>query len=211
MASHKLTYFDGKGRGELSRMCFVAADKKFTDERIAFGDEWTKMKPQMPQGSMPVLTISSGKKGEDITLCQSMSVARYLAREFKLYGKTNIEMAYIDMILDTLLDVFTPFVTIAFMPEGDDKVKKMAEFKKDKQPVILGYLENILKKNPSKSGFAVGDKLSVADLGLFVYLEGIGCKDAKSGLPPMLAANVAKTCAEPKIKKYLASRKETPF
>ena len=43
MSSYKLTYFNGRGRGELSRLVFVAAGRKFEDVRIDFSD-WPKLK-----------------------------------------------------------------------------------------------------------------------------------------------------------------------
>jgi len=204
MASYKLQYFDGRGRGELSRMCFAAAGKKFEDVRIDFAD-WPKVKAETPQGSMPVLTVG------DVKLCQSMSIVRYLAREFGLYGKSNLDMAYVDMILDTLLDLFTPFVTAAFEKDEAVKAEKMKTFKEDTLPKVTGFLEDIVKKTKSKSGCAIGDKMSVADLALHVYLESVGCTDAKSGCPPLLAAIREKVASDPNVKKYLSTRKETPF
>lgn len=41
--AYKLTYFDGKGRGEVIRMAFVLGGVKFQDERISF-QEWPALK-----------------------------------------------------------------------------------------------------------------------------------------------------------------------
>ena len=46
MPTYKLTYFNLKGRGELSRLIFAAADVKFEDVRINMAD-WPKMKACM--------------------------------------------------------------------------------------------------------------------------------------------------------------------
>ena len=35
MPNFKLTYFNGRGRAELTRLIFAAADVKYTDERLA--------------------------------------------------------------------------------------------------------------------------------------------------------------------------------
>ena len=43
MSSYKLTYFNGRGRGEIARMLFAAAGKEFEDVRIEFPD-WPKLK-----------------------------------------------------------------------------------------------------------------------------------------------------------------------
>ena len=55
----------------------------------------------MPLGQVPVLEYN----GE--VLCQSISIARFLAKEFGLAGKTNLEQAQADMIIDTGNDLDT--------------------------------------------------------------------------------------------------------
>ena len=44
MPSYKLTYFDVRGRGELSRYVFYAAGKDFEDNRVG-GESWLELKP----------------------------------------------------------------------------------------------------------------------------------------------------------------------
>ncbi|KAF6020894.1 hypothetical protein EB796_020809 [Bugula neritina] len=44
MAEMKLTYFNGRGRAELTRLLFTQAKRSFTDCRVE-GEEWTKLKP----------------------------------------------------------------------------------------------------------------------------------------------------------------------
>ena len=41
MSDYKITYFDGRGRAELTRLIFTAAGIKYTDERIK---DWPKGK-----------------------------------------------------------------------------------------------------------------------------------------------------------------------
>ena len=43
MPSYKLTYFDVRGRGELSRYVLHAAGQKFEDNRVG-GESWQAMK-----------------------------------------------------------------------------------------------------------------------------------------------------------------------
>jgi hypothetical protein len=48
---YKLTYFNGRGRAELSRMIFNAAGVKFEDDRVEFS-QW----PQLKAGKLCMTT-----------------------------------------------------------------------------------------------------------------------------------------------------------
>lgn len=41
MPEYKLTYFNGRGRAELTRLVFAAAGEKYEDERV---NDWPKHK-----------------------------------------------------------------------------------------------------------------------------------------------------------------------
>ena len=43
MPSYKLTYFDIRGRGEVVRLIFKAAEVEFEDKRVKF-EEWGALK-----------------------------------------------------------------------------------------------------------------------------------------------------------------------
>ena len=44
MPSYKLSYFKGKGRGEVARLLFVYSGTAFEDERLE-GESWLAFKP----------------------------------------------------------------------------------------------------------------------------------------------------------------------
>ena len=69
---YKLTYFDARGRAELSRLIFAAANVEYIDDRV---DDWPAGKDQAPLGQMPYLTVDGS-----IKIPQSIAIARYLAR-----------------------------------------------------------------------------------------------------------------------------------
>lgn len=84
MPNYKLNYFNGRGRAELTRYIFAAAGAKYTDNRVSF-DNWPSLKPEAPLGQMPYLEVDNQK------LPQSIAIARFVAREFNLAGKNNLE------------------------------------------------------------------------------------------------------------------------
>ena len=74
----ELTYFDGPGRGELSRLCFAAGGVEFTDTRVKQPD-WPAIKgdaesvPAKMFGSMPCI------KHGDLLIAQSTACSQYAA------------------------------------------------------------------------------------------------------------------------------------
>ena len=127
MTKIRLVYFNARGRAELSRLILAQAGQEYEDVRIS-KDEWPAMKPgntykdewpkdeflldcqnilnnisfvlvDMPGGQLPVLEIDGEKIGQSIT------IARFLANKFHLTGKTEIEKAKADMILDCIQDI----------------------------------------------------------------------------------------------------------
>ena len=66
------------------------------------------LKPTLPFGQLPVLEY----KGT--TICQSMTIARFLANEFGLAGDTPIEKAQVDEVVDSISDFQNALVTNYF-------------------------------------------------------------------------------------------------
>lgn len=85
MPSYTLNYFNGRGRGELTRLVFAAAGVEFTDKRVEFS-EWPALKSGAPLGQMPYLTVDGTTQ-----LPQSVSIARFAAREVGLAGQTSLQ------------------------------------------------------------------------------------------------------------------------
>merc|ERR1711944_189711 len=55
----RLTYFPARGRAEISRLILAHAGVKFDDIRLS-GEDFAKVKPLLPYGSMPILPVQGG-------------------------------------------------------------------------------------------------------------------------------------------------------
>jgi len=201
MVQYRLMYFDLMGRAELARLCFAQAGVEFVDERFSF-EEWPAKKESTPFGQAPVLYI------DDKPLPQSGAITRHLAREFNLMGDNNLESAYVDMIVETIQDMFK---NMPFM-EKDPEVKAAKE-KEIFDGTIIPYLTKMEAKFASvKKEFMVGSKLSLADLAMMHAGSQL-----KKKVPtvfdnfPTLGALVDRVANMPKIAAYISARKETPF
>ena len=63
---------------------------------------------------------------DNVGLPQSLSIARYLAKEFGLAGNTNLDQAKADSIVDTCADAFNGFVKVYYYTT--DPVEKVINF-----------------------------------------------------------------------------------
>ncbi|XP_052086424.1 S-crystallin SL11-like isoform X4 [Mytilus californianus] len=189
-AKFKLSYFDIRARGELPRLVFAAAGKEFEDERLS-GDKWTAFKPKTPYGQMPVLTV------DDKTMInQTGAIARYLAREFGLYGSNNMENTKCDIIIDTVFDVLNAMIKLHFEKDEAKKEELGKKFSSEVLPQFFTYLCKLLKENGGK--YLLGSKLTVADMAAFDMIDKLKCN-------PQMGEGVYKDFAE--VKKFYESVK----
>lgn len=135
MPQHKLTYFNLRGRGELIRYIFAYASIPYEDIRIEFSD-WPALKPKVPFGKLPIMEV------DGTVIHQSLAIARYLARETGLDGKTTLEKAQVDAIVDTVNDLTNVFPWEE--KDQDKKKQKEDEIFTNVAPDVLKHLENFL-------------------------------------------------------------------
>merc|ERR1712029_77082 len=197
----KLTYFNLRGRAEPSRLILAYAGVDFEDHRITH-EEWPKLKPKTPCGQLPVLCYNGVEIG------QSMSVARFLANEFGLAGKTNLERARADMIVDCVADI-SAGATAIFKAPADKKAELQKKYFTETIPAGLALLEKLLKQNGSK--FFVGNCVTWADLLVANFCDGVMMKggDAIFGNCAFLKSHAKLILDLPNIKKWIEARPKT--
>ncbi|XP_045165951.2 glutathione S-transferase 3-like isoform X1 [Mercenaria mercenaria] len=162
---YRLIYFDVRGRGEIPRLLFHAAKVDFTDDRVDSEEKWyNSLKAKMPQKVLPVLEVD-GKQ-----LSQSLTICRYLAREFGLCGKTNWEQAQVEQVVDTMDDLRAEVAKWIYEKDTVKKDEIASNLRSEIYPKFFGILETILRENEennNRSGYFVGDHLTLADLSVF--------------------------------------------
>jgi hypothetical protein len=117
MVKYDLYYLNCRCRAEITRLLFHVAGVEFNDHRYELED-FEKLKAESPLGACPWLEV------DGVKLPQSIAAARYVARELNLDGKTSLEKAQADVIVDTCLDMFNTILKLLILPEGGDKVIK---------------------------------------------------------------------------------------
>lgn len=151
----KLTYFDLNGRAEIIRLVLTWLGKEFEDVRIP-RDKWPEIKPTSPFGQVPFIEIDGKVYG------QSVAIANYFAREFGLYGKTNLDGLRIDQYAG-LTEDFTLEAAKAFRESDPEKKAEIAKkVKEEVAPRYLGFAEKLIQDNNGE--YFAGDSISLADL-----------------------------------------------
>jgi len=160
MAVIKYTYFDLRVKGEPARLLLAYGGVKYEDERIPCPwddpEPWAAKKGTTPWGQMPLLMWNGN------LICQSMTICRFLAREFKIAGNTSLEMAQVDEIIDVIQDVILANYKVWYQGAKKEALVNLTE---NVFPTALAQLEKRLSERGGQ--FMVGNSLTWADIHLF--------------------------------------------
>jgi len=164
MSPPVLHYFDGRGKAEGIRLMLAAAGVQFTE--APFVKEAAQMEKLRKDGvllfqQLPLLEIDGNK------LVQSGAILRHIARKYNLFGKNEDEKVQIDMLTEGTRDFLSAFGGFAFGGDEND-AKLLDDIRKKALPRYMPVFEKIVSE--SKSGYLVGDALSMADVCLLEVL-----------------------------------------
>ncbi|KAK3288819.1 hypothetical protein CYMTET_3717 [Cymbomonas tetramitiformis] len=169
-ADYELLYFDARGAAETSRILFAVSGVQYEDSRYKFS--FVEGKPKVEDrhaedkaagrfeanlDRLPVLKVNGSAIG------QSKAIERYLAQEFGLAGSNSIQAAQIDAYCEHVRDISTAYGKergSPFAPMSDETKEKIEKWFAETLP---GWFER-LEKATGPDGFAVGEKLSLADV-----------------------------------------------
>merc|ERR1712133_237931 len=167
------------------------------DTRIPYPPDvqWTRMKPKMDFGQLPILNW------DGVELAQSVACARFIAREVGLAGKTSMEQAQADEIVDVIQDLINAWVKLYFAKD-EEGLKKFNEV------TLQTALEQLEKRLVGRGGqYFVGNNLTWADIIVFMYLGDLP-KEAYEKYPK-LTNLYERVGAIPNIKAWVENRPKT--
>jgi len=196
MSDIRLTYFLAKGRVEISRLILSYSGVKFTDERLT-KEQFGAIKSSQPWGQIPVLTYKGQVMG------QSIAIARFLAAEFGLTGRNNLENAQADEIVDAVSDLLNAMANVVKAGKDEKALKNVLD---NVYPAGLANLEKMLSSRGGQ--FFVGNNLTWADLAVFQFAtDGIAGKPPKDLTAYPRISNLCQRVGQvPNIKNWLAAR-----
>lgn len=205
MPAIKLTYFDARGRAETVRLVLAYAGVEYEDKRVT-GEEFGALKPSLAYGQLPVMTVD-GKE-----LAQSITMARYLAKEHGLCGANNFCSAQADEVVDLISDWQTAIYTSFFIKDEEEKAVKMKEVLGKTIPAGLARLEKVLAARGGQ--FFAGNTMTWAELHFLQFIDlAVGMSKNEKLLEdtPKLCDLDTRTRALPNIAKWLETRPKNEF
>tara|TARA_B100000902_G_scaffold394487_1_gene450943 strand:- start:355 stop:1044 length:690 start_codon:yes stop_codon:yes gene_type:complete len=226
----KLTYFNGRGLAETSRILMAISGEEYEDFRYPLNIiDWEKHlmeKEEFDQdkadgklvkslNKVPFLEVD-GMVSDDhnetsrVIIPQSKSIERFLARRFNMMGENNTEYGQIDSICECVRDFKDMYQKVRALP-SEEKDAGMNEWFTVTLVERLTLLENLL----GEDGFAVGNKLSLADVVLYSFItQFFDNKEASYNATlatPRLRKIVDSVGVHEKVVQWLEVRPKTSF
>uniref|UniRef100_A0A914V8Y2 glutathione transferase n=1 Tax=Plectus sambesii TaxID=2011161 RepID=A0A914V8Y2_9BILA len=204
MPAYRLCYFNFRGRAEPARFLFHLAGVPYEDVRWELAD-WAKIKNETPWGQGPVLEVD-GKP-----LAQAPAINQYLAKLFGYNGKNDWEGAQIQELQGALDDVINEMKTPFMTKDEEEKERLLQQFISDKVEPFYSRLVKRLTENGNRH--FVGDGLTIADIALYVWIEGVdeGVIPGVLAKFPVLEEFVKRTASLPKMREWIEKRPDCPF
>jgi len=209
---YKLTFFASKGFAEISRLILVYVDEPFIDNRISYS-EWKAKEGDCPIRRMPMLEF------EGHTIYQSMTIAKFLAKQFGLYGKTVFEETEIDEIIETLTILVTylrPCIFAFYKSIQPEDVKEYfpentVKYSTTVVQRYLPFLENYASRK-TLHGFLLPSGITVADFAVAICYELIENLFPQIIVPYTNLKGLKDRVNElPELQQYLKSRPKSIF
>lgn len=200
--NYRLVYFNCRARGEVCRLILIQAGVDFQDERVEF-EEWPDLKCDTTWGTLPELHMNGTE------LSQSMAIARYLAREHGLAGKSSWQQALVDSVVDALYDIYRIHAEW-FSTHDEEKKAEVAKRKREVViPTTLANLQYFMEKHNAGNSYLVGNTITWADLYFLVISDYF--PPGTLNKFPKLAAILTRLHKQPRIAEWIKDRPETPI
>lgn len=118
-----------------------------------------EIKDELPYGSLPTLSID-----EEI-YSYSSSILRFVGKQAGLYPDEELASLRVDEVIDTILDFFHGLESLD--KDAESYFEDVKKYLINSVPRYLGGLDSRLKQF-GEGPWAVGDKISIADLAIYV-------------------------------------------
>ena len=217
-----------QGRGEFVRLALEAAGAPYVDVArgaAANGQGLPALFHYLQDESVarPPVACPVLVDGQRV-IGQTAAILLYLGPRLKLVGANEVDRLWAHQIQLTIADAVDEAHN-THHPVGagryyEDQKREAAraaeEFRTQRIPKFLGWLETVLARNPKGHQHLLGARLSYADLSLFQLVEGLlyafpkATQRAVQKTPLVLALH-QRVAQQPQVSAYLRSERRIPF
>jgi glutathione S-transferase len=177
----RLHYFPFPGRAGAIRDTLRIAGIPFEDDHVP-AERFTELKAAgaLPFGSLPVLDVVT--PDGTVTAAQSNAILRFVGRRAGLYPADDpLRALKVDEALDVGEDLYHVIGPSIGEPDPERRIAMRKVLAVETLPRWGGYLERLLVAN-GRTGFVVGDQLTVADLKLHWIVDKLS-NGSLDGIP----------------------------
>jgi len=211
-----------QGRGEFVRLALEDAGADYVDvARRANGmARLERFMGRYPRAPFATPYLKAGK----LVIGQTANILHFLGPRLGLVPKNEADRLWIHQLNLTIADwlveahdVHHPIGSGLYYEEQKREAKRRAtDFLAHRLPKFLGYFEDILARNPARSGWLAGRRISTADLALFQVIDGLryafprAMRRREKKVPRSVALR-DRVAARRGVAAYLASPRRIPF
>ncbi|HVJ54699.1 MAG TPA: glutathione S-transferase [Aliidongia sp.] len=224
--AYELYYWPSiQGRGEFVRLALEEAGAEYIDIARTPSSGVTGMIGMMEAENVehPPFAPPFLKDG-DLIVGQTAAILLYLGPKLGLVPADEAGRLWTHQIQLTLADLVAEAhdthhpvsVDDYYEDQRPEALRKARAFCEARMPKFIGWLGNILARNPSGPDHLVGDAVTYADLSLFQAIEGLSFAFPRATTQvladaPQVAALHAAVAQRPRIKAYLGSPRRLAF
>lgn len=222
---YTLYYWSGiQGRGEMVRLALEQSGVRYSDvAKQEDGDDrlmrfLLNQRIATPPFAPPFLL--HGKR----IVAQTAAILMYLGSRHALAPKDGAGRIWTHQIQLTIADFLAEAhdthhpisVALYYADQKSEAKRRAVSFRKERVPKFMRWFESVIARNPKKSGFLVGRRVTYADLSLFQTVRWL-----EYGFPRLMkrvmkehpkVARLAASVGElPRVAAYLASDRRLAF
>jgi glutathione S-transferase len=205
-----LHYFEYSGRGELLRLIAEEGKINMKQNIVPLPLFW-QIRDGYPYGQLPMIT----QEDSDFELAQSNAIARLFGKLCNMYPTDVYEAAQVDAIVDAVSDYRGKSYTAYFTSGEQEQQTAFKNYRDVNLKYILTRFETMLNKKKKDSTehdtiYFVGDKITIADICVFDYMEeNAPFINFNDDIPTLLAFRDG-IASRPNIAAYINSERRSP-
>jgi len=222
--AYELYYWPGiQGRGEFVRLALEYAGADYRDVARESRSGMAGLMRGLEEGERPSFAPPYLRDGE-VVVGQTAAILLYLGPRLGLTPDDEIDRLWVHQIQLTIADLVAEAhdthhpvgAGLYYEEQKPESARRAAEFRAERIPKFLGWLERIVERNPAGSGWLVGEAPTYADLSAFQAVEGLRYAFPKAAAralkqAPRLAALAERVSRLPAIRAYLGSDRRLAF